>query len=134
MSLKSKRKQMVEGRPPLSDDDFLSRTRVRPEWRGFVLAAREALGRVCHIPADRIYSEDAPQSPAELVFLDWDDTNVVMELEQLLHVPLGERDDFPRFLPGRFFWLTWPAPKTVGEWAARVAQHVHSKQHARTTS
>ena len=126
---------MVEGRSPLSDEDFLSRTSVRPEWRGSALAAREALGRVCHIPADRIYAEDVPESLAELVFLDWDDTNVIVELEQLLHVPLGEPgDDFPRFLPGRFFWRKWPAPKTVGEWAARVAEHVHSKQNARTTS
>jgi hypothetical protein len=135
MSLKSKRKRFVDSRPPLSDEDFLSRTSVRPEWRGFALAAREALGRVCQIPADRIYSEDDPESLAELALLDWDDMNVVIELEQLLRVPLGDPgDDFPRFLPGRFFWRKWPAPKTVGEWAGRVAEHVRSKQDEKTTS
>jgi hypothetical protein len=134
MSAKSKRK-VIEGRPSLSDEEFLSRINVRPEWGGFALAAREALGRVCRIPADHIYAEDDPQSLAELAFLDWDDMGVVLELEQLLHVPLGDPgDDFPRFLPGRFFWRKWPAPRTVGEWAARVAEHVHSKQNAKTTS
>lgn len=135
MSLKSKRKKFVEARSPLSDEEFLSRVSVRPEWRGFALAARQALGRVCQIPADRIYSEDNPDSLAELTFLDWDDMNVVMELEELLNIPLGDPgNDFPRFLFGRFFWRKWPGPKTVAEWAAQVAEHVHLKQNATTSS
>jgi len=85
------------------------------------------LGLVCQIPADRIYPEDDPERLAELCF-GWDDLEVIMQLEELLHIPLDDpQDDFPRFLFGRFFWRKWPGPKTVGAWAAKVAEHLHLK-------
>lgn len=130
MSLNSKRQRFVEGRRALSDCDFLSRTSAPPEWQRFALAAREALGRVCQIPPDRIYPEDDPEVLAELAG-DWDDLRLILQLEELLHPPLDDRgDDFPNFLCGRFFWIKWPGPKTVGEWATRVAEHVHSIHNA----
>src|SRR3954447_8115397 len=132
MSLKSKRQKFVEDRAALSDEKFLSRCPAGAP--GFALIAREALGRVCQIPADRIYADDKPETLAELAG-DWDDLAVILELEAILHIPFGDTgDDFPRFLPGRFFWRKWPAPKSVGEWAARVAEHVHLKQDAKATS
>jgi hypothetical protein len=132
MSLKSKRQNFVKDRAALADEEFLSRCAAGAPR--FALAAREALGGVCQIPADRIYPEDNPEMLAQLVG-DWDDLSVILELEATLHISLGDAgDDFPRFLPGRFFWRKWPAPKSVGEWAALVAEHVHLKQDAKTAS
>jgi len=118
----------------LSDDDFALRVGAPPERQAFVLAARSALGRVCNIPESRIYPEDQPERLAELVW-DWDDTGVVLELEQLLYVSVGDpRNGFPRFLSGRFFWRKWPGPKSVGQWTAQVAEHIHERAHPKTTS
>src|SRR4051794_41069001 len=122
MSLKSKRQNFVKDRASLAGEEFLSRCASSASH--FALAAREALGRVCQIPVDRIYPEDNPEMLAQLA-RDWDDLAVILELEAILHIQLGDSgDDFPRFLPGRFFWRKWPAPKSVGEWAARVAEHI----------
>jgi hypothetical protein len=134
MSLKSKRQKFVGARSPLSDPDFAAGVGLQPERSNLAIAAREALGRICQIPASQIYPDDDPALLAELVW-DWDDMAVILELEELLHIPLGQPgSDFPRFLYGRFFWRKWPGPKTVGEWAAQVADHVHSKHNANTTS
>src|SRR5690242_5272029 len=120
MSLKSTREKFIESRTPLSGNDFALRVGASPERQALVLAARSALGRVCHVPESHIYPEDQPERLAELVW-DWDDTGVVLQLEQLLHVSLDDpADGFPRFLAGRFFWRRWPGPKSVGQWTAGV--------------
>jgi hypothetical protein len=134
MSLKSKRQEFIGRTTALPDDDFISRLRIRPECQSFALAAREALGRICQVPPSHIHPEDKPELLAELVW-DWDDMAVILEMEQLLHVPLGgHAEDFPRFIPGRFLWRKWPGPKTIGDWAAQVAEHVHLKLNANTTN
>src|SRR5712671_6491048 len=127
MSLKSKREKFVGSKTALSDDDFVSGLSMRPECQKFALAAREALGRICQVPPSHIHPDDKPEFLAELVW-DWDDMALVLEMEQLLHVPIGgAAENFPRLIPGRFFWRKWPGPKTVGEWTAQVAEHVYLK-------
>ena len=128
------REKFVEGRTPLLGDEFALRVGAPAERQAFVLAARATLGRVCHVPESHIYPEDDPERLAELVW-DWDDMAVILELEQLLHVSVGDRgDDFPRFLFGRFLWRKWPGPKSVGEWTMQVAEHIYARAQARTTS
>jgi hypothetical protein len=134
MSPKSKRGKFVEGRTPLSGEEFALRVGALAERQPFVLAARTALGRVCHVPESHIYPEDNPERLAELVW-DWDDLGVILELERLLHISVGDPgEDFPRFLFGRFFWRKWPGPKSVGEWTMQVAEHIYARAKARTTS
>src|SRR4051812_40241940 len=103
MSLKSKRENFVGSRTALSRVEFALRLGAPAERQAFVVAARAALGRVCHVPESQIYPDDDPQRLAELVG-DWDDLQLILELEQLLHISVGDSGhDFPRFLLGRFF-------------------------------
>jgi hypothetical protein len=131
MSLKSKRERFVESRMPLSGEEFALRVGVSAERQPFVVAARAALGRVCHIPESQIYANDVPECLAELAG-DWDDLRVILELEQLLHVSIDDSGhDFPRFLFGRFFWRKWTGPKSVGEWTTQVAEHLYANAQAK---
>jgi hypothetical protein len=93
-----------------------------PELWSFAAAARHVLGRKCQVPASHIYPEDKPELLAQLAG-DWDDMEVILELEELLQVPLGNLgDDFPPFLSVRFFWHKCPGAKSVGDWITRVAE------------
>jgi len=118
MSLKSKRQRFVEGRRALSDCDFLSRTSVPPEWQGFRSVAREAAGEFVRSLRTAFIRKMIQRFWFKLTG-DWED---------LVHIFLLATPEttFPNFLSGRFFWRKWPGPKTVGEWATRVAEHVHS--------
>lgn len=128
--MKSKREGFLAGRSALSDEEFALRTGVPFDMRHLVLAARQALATVCQIPATHIYPDDCPEAIAALV-TDWDDLNVVLRLEELIHVSIADPgEDFPRFLSGRFFLRKWPGPKSVGEWVVQVAHHVHANKDA----
>jgi hypothetical protein len=130
MPLKSNRDKFSEARPPLPDSEFVARLSAPPELLRFLNAAREALGRVCQIPASSIYPEDQPQALEKLVMV-WDDLNVILELETLLGASLASaQDGFPGFLTTRFFWHGRPGPHTIGQWAVQVAEHLHSRFHA----
>jgi len=120
------RKKFVSGRAPRSDEEFASRVGARPELHRLVAAAREALARVCHLPAPLIYPEDAPASIAQMVG-DWDDLAVALELESALGITVDEQ--FPHFLGWRFFWRGEAGPHTVGEWAIRVSEYLESRLH-----
>jgi hypothetical protein len=120
------RKRFSGGRTPLSDAEFMLKLGVSEESHLFVARAREALARVCHIPASVIYPEDAPASLVRLVG-DWDDLVVALELEAVLGISIDEQ--LPRFIGWRFFWRGEAGPRTVGEWAIRVAQYLESRLH-----
>jgi hypothetical protein len=120
------RKRFCEGRTPLSDAEFESRLSVPEASHRLVAGAREALARVCHVPASLIYPEDAPTSLVRLVG-DWDDLGVALELEKVFRISIDEQ--LPRFLGWRFFWRGEAGPRTVGEWAIRVAEYLESRLH-----
>jgi hypothetical protein len=125
MFAKLHRKKFVSDRAPLSDTKFLSRPGVRPELQRFALVAREALARVCHVPATSFYPEDPPASVLKLLSFDWDDLNVSMELEQILGISI--QDDTPPFLGQRFFcFYKKQGPQTIGEWCVRVAEFLQT--------
>jgi hypothetical protein len=126
MFTRTHRKKFVDGRSPLSDAEFAVKSSVRPELHRIVAAAREALARVCHIPATMIYPEDLPESLQKLTFDGWDDAAVVIELESVLSIPI-ERE-LPRFVGGRFFWRHSPGASSVGDWCRRVAEDLQSIQ------
>lgn len=129
MFAKLHRRRLVKGRAPLSDDEFVSRVGVRPELHYFIVAAREAVARVCRVPSSFLFPEDKPESIVKLVTFDWDDLGVVMEMEGILGFAIG--DEVPRFIGWRFFWRGEPGPKTFGAWCVRVAEYIHST-HAET--
>src|SRR5258706_5630328 len=120
------RKRFCEGRTLLSDAEFISRLGVPEGSHRFVAGAREALARVCYIPASVICPEDAPASLARLVG-DWDDLGVALELEAAFGIFIDER--LPRVNGWRFFWRGEAGPRTVGEWAVRVAEYLESRLH-----
>ena len=91
-----------------------------------VAGAREALARVCRVPASVIYPEDAPASLVRLVG-DWDDLGVALELEAAFGISIDE--PLPRFVGWRFFWRGEAGPLTVGEWTVRVAEYLKSRLH-----
>jgi hypothetical protein len=61
----------------------------------------------------------------KLLTFDWDDLDVVLELEEILGFPVG--DEIPRFLGWRFLWRGEAGPRTIGEWCVRVAEHLQSR-------
>ena len=125
MFAKLHRKKFVSDRTPLSDTEFLSRLGVRRELHRFIAAAREALARVCHVPASTLYPDDKPTSLLRLLTWDWDDLGVILELEALLGIQI--EGEIPRFLMSRCFWRGEPGPPTIGEWCIRVAEHLQSR-------
>jgi hypothetical protein len=125
MFAKLHRKKFVGGRAPLSDEEFLSQLAVRPELRRFAVATREALGRVCSVPASAFYPTDTPAATLKLLTFDWDDVGVALELEHVLGFSVG--DEIPRFLGWRFFWRGEAGPQTVGEWCIQVAEYLQSR-------
>ena len=130
MFLKSRRRKFVEQRTALADEDFVREVGARPEVARFVTAARRAVAEICHVPSGAIHPADAPATLAGLATLDWDDLQVVMSVESELGVSLGEALDAPRFLPGRFFWRSWSAPETFGEWVVQFAEWANKSLHA----
>lgn len=126
MFAKLHRRQFVSGRVPLSDAEFALRLGVRPELHRFMAAARESLARVCRVPASSLHPDDAPESLLKLLTCDWDDVGLIMELEQILGIPI--EDEIPHFLGRRFFWSGETGPQTIGEWSVRVAEHLQSRQ------
>src|SRR5262245_40126688 len=130
MFLKSRRRKFVEQRSALADADFVREVGARPNVARFVTAARRAVAQSCHVPSEAIRPADAPATLAGLATFDWDDLQVIMGVESELGVSLGEGFDAPRFLPGRFFWRSWPAPKTFGEWVIQFAEWANKSLHA----
>ena len=122
MFLRSRRQKFVEAHSALPDEDFLREVGARSDLARFVTAARRAVARICHVPSEAIHPNDAPATLAGLATFDWDELQVIMHVERELGVPLGEGFAAPRFLPGRFFWRSWPAPGTFGEWASQFAE------------
>ncbi len=129
MFAKIHRNKFVRDRAPLSNDEFVSRVGARPELHRFIAASREAIARICRVPATLLYPDDAPESVVKLATFDWDDVSVAIELEDILGFAVG--DDTPRFLGWRFFWRGKPGPRTVGEWCIRVAEHLQAR-HSET--
>ena len=116
------RRKFVVSREPLSDEEFCSRSGASPELWGLVVATREAMARICHVPASSLYPDDLPENTGKLAEFDWDDGSVVLELEEILGCEVHE--DLPQFLGRRFFWHSEPGPRTLGEWCVRVAQEL----------
>lgn len=122
MLLKSARQKFVEQHSALPDEDFLREVGAQSDLARFVIAARKAVAGICHVPSDAIHPCDAPATLAGLANFDWDDLPVIMDVERGLGVTLRDSSDAPRFVPGRFFWRSWPGPKTFGEWVIRFAE------------
>jgi hypothetical protein len=130
MFLKTRRKKFVDQHSVLPDEDFLRAVGARLDLARFVSAARRAVAEICHVPSEAIHPADAPATLASLATLDWDDLQVIMSVESELGVSLGEGLDAPRFLAGRFFWRSWPAPETFGEWVVQFAEWANKSPHA----
>jgi len=137
MSPRRHREEFCESRARLSDVDFCVRLNVPVEKHPFVAATREALGRVCKVPAVLIYPEDRPDVFWKMIW-DWDPLNVILELESILNVALDRR--LSEELPPLFVWgqlivqfrkpfiYRRPAgPSNVGEWTVRVADYLAGK-------
>jgi hypothetical protein len=122
MFLESRRQKFIEQHGFVSDEDFLRDIGARSDVARFVTTGRKAVAGICHVPAETIHPTDTPATLAGLATFDWDELQIIMIVEQELGVTLGERLDPPRFLPGRFFWRSWPAPTTFGEWVIQFAE------------
>lgn len=126
MFAKVQRERLVSSRAPLSDADFSSRLGVRPELQRFAVAAREALARLCGVPATLLYPEDTPASALKLLTFDWDDVSVLIELEKILGVSI--QDNIPQFLTQRFFcFYKKTGPQSIGEWCISVAEFLEAQ-------
>lgn len=126
MFTNTQRQRFTDGRSPLPDTEFAAKIGVRSELHRFATAAREALARVCHVPATMIYPEDSPESLQRLIFDGWDDLAVILELESILGIAV-ERE-LPRFVGWRFFIRGESGASSVGEWCRRVAEDLQSIQ------
>jgi hypothetical protein len=127
MFARNHRNKLINNRISLSDEEFNSRIAARTELHQIIIATREALARICQVPAGFIYPDDKPESVLKLVTLDWDDIAVVMELEEILNIEIADDANFPSFLGQRFFWWAKPGPCSISEWCVNVAEYIYTK-------
>lgn len=55
---RGRRRMMLEGRPPLSDDEFLTAINVDPGEANLWLAVRAAIAESIDLPAEAVYPDD----------------------------------------------------------------------------
>lgn len=124
--LRARREVFVATRGPLSHHEFCTRLSVSPELAGWVIRVRRAIALVCAVPPAALHPEDTWEDIVSLQCGDWDVVEVFQALEELgVEFPRGTSDaPLPRFVPGRFLWLRWPAPATFGEWVVVVAMYL----------
>jgi hypothetical protein len=125
--MRNRREDFVAARSPLSHQDFCTRlgVGVRVELAVWVVCVRRAMGCVLAIPPSVLRPDDTWIVLLPLVPCDWDDVGVVLALDGLgVEFPSERSQELPRFLPGRFFGKTWPAPATFGEWTVAVSNHL----------
>lgn len=123
--MRNRRRDFVAARSPLSHGDFCARVGVSRDLELSVIYVRRAMGCVLAVPPSVLRPEDTWSVLLPLVPCDWDDLGVVLALEKLgVEFPSERSKELPRFLPGRFFWKTWPAPATFGEWIVAVSNHL----------
>jgi len=125
MFTNAQHKKFVDDRSRLSDAEFAAKIGASPALHRFAIAAREALARVCHIPASMSYPDDSPESLRRLIG-GWDDLGVVLELESILGISI-ERD-LARFVGWKFFWHGESGASNVGDWRRQVADNLQSLQ------
>ena len=119
------RERFVAARAPLPHREFCACLGVARDLDAWIICIRRAMGRLLGIPPSAIRPDDTWRNLVPLHPCDWDDLGVVLALEGLgVLFPLAQSEELPRFLPGRFFWKTWPAPDTFGEWAVAVSRHL----------
>jgi hypothetical protein len=121
----TRHESFVAARSPLPHREFCARLGIVRDLEPWVICVRRAMGRLLAIPPSAIQPDDTWRDLVPLHPCDWDDLGVVLSLEGLgVLFPSAQSEELPRFLPGRFFWKTWPAPATIGEWAAAVSNHL----------
>ncbi len=88
---------------------------------------------LCVVPASALYPDDTWSCLIRLVDCDWDDLAFLMSLEKIgVAFPSTESRELPRFIPGRLFWMKWPAPATFGLWSTAVAEHLVTHGYRQT--
>ncbi len=128
-----RRRAFVAARQPLSHREFCDQVGVTGGLRPWVVAVRRAMARLCVVPACVLYPNDTWRDLVRLVDCDWDDMAFVLSLETVgVEFPSLEAQELPGFLPGRLFWIHWPAPATFGLWSMTVAVHL-TKHDCRQT-
>jgi hypothetical protein len=124
-SMPTRRESFVAARAPLPHREFCARLGVAPDLVAWIVCVRRAMGSLLGIPPSAIQPDDTWRELVPLHPCDWDDLGVVLALEELgVLFPSVRSEELPRLMPGRFFWMTWPAFDTFGEWAVAVSEHL----------
>jgi hypothetical protein len=118
--LRARRTKFSASREPLSDDAFLAQMRVPDEHRAYVVATRNALGKIFKVSPLTLHPDDVPDDLVrDLLFDGWDGADIAMELE--INTGIMTDDKIPQFGNIRFLLFRRDGPATIGEWMRQVA-------------
>jgi hypothetical protein len=125
--LRARRAKFSASRDPLSDEAFLAWMRVSDAHRVYVVAARNALGKVFKVSPLALYPDDVPDDLSrDLLFDGWDAADADMELESSTGIMTDGK--IPQFGNMRFFLFRRDGPATIGEWMRRVAVYLEKQK------
>ncbi|MCH7813633.1 MAG: hypothetical protein IID40_06390 [Planctomycetes bacterium] len=122
------------GREGLADGAFAESLSIDKEHRDLALSIRRAVAKTCGVEAKMLYPSDltsmlADEASKRSWWRDWDYMDIVFALEDELGriLPGDCTNDWPPFMPWKFFWWKGSSPAFFGEWVEQMVAVLHAE-------